>query len=58
MEHVTEISSWESGGGITLDLVALKDGRVLVVSDDAVVLYESMDAVETGETVDRPTIYL
>lgn len=41
-----------------LDLLILKDGRVLVVSEDAVVLYASMDAVEAGEAVERLTIYL
>jgi hypothetical protein len=41
-----------------LDLLTLKDGRVLVVSEDAVVLFENMGAVEAGEAVERPTIYL
>lgn len=57
-EHIAEIGSWDSGGGMVLDLVTLKDGRVLVISEDAVVLYESMGAVEAGEASERPTIYL
>jgi hypothetical protein len=57
-EHITEIGSWDSGGGMALDLVTLKDGRVLVISEDAVVLYENMEAVESGEAAERPTIYL
>lgn len=55
---ITEIGTWDSGGGQDLDLITLKDGRMLVVSEDAVVLYESMDAVESGEAAERPTIYL
>jgi hypothetical protein len=57
-EHIAEIGSWDSGGGMALDLITLKDGRVLVISGDAVVLYENMDAVEQGEAAERPTIYL
>lgn len=56
--HIAEIGSWDSGGGMALDLITLKDGRVLVISEDAVVLYESMEAVESGEAAERPTIYL
>lgn len=57
-EHIAEATTWDSGGGQVLDLLILTDGRVLVISDDAVVLYESMEAVEAGEAVERPTIYL
>lgn len=41
-----------------LDLLILKDGRVLVISEDAAALYESMDDLEVGEARERPTIYL
>ena len=58
LEHVESITTWDSGGGQALDLLTLKDGRVLVVSEDAVVLYEDMEAVEAGEAKERPTIYL
>lgn len=39
-------------------MLTFKDGRVLVISEDAVVLYENMDAVQNGEATDRPTIFL
>lgn len=58
LEHITETSTWDSGGAQVLDLLTLKDGRVLVISGDAVVLYESIDEVEEGEAKERPTIYL
>ncbi len=58
LEHIKEISTWNSGGGVMLDLITLKDGRVLVVSDDVVVLYENMEEVTDGEAKDRPLIYL
>lgn len=58
LEHIENTTTWDSGGGQVLDLLTLKDGRVLVVSEDAVVLYESQEAVEDGEAKERPTIYL
>lgn len=57
-EHIAEVGSWDSGGGMALDLVTLKDGRGLVISEEAVVLYENMEAVESGDAAERPTIYL
>ena len=58
LEHLAEATTWDSGGGQVLDLLKLKDGRVLVISEDAVVLYANMKDVETGEARERPTIYL
>lgn len=56
--HIDTVTTWDSGGGIALDLVTLKDGRVLVISEDAVVLYENMAEVQESEAKQRPTIYL
>lgn len=58
LEHIAEATTWNSGGGMTLDLLVLKDGRVLVVSEEAVVLYASMEDLEDGQARDRPTIFL
>jgi len=51
-EYIKSISSWDSGGGIVIDIVELKDGRVLGITDESVVLYPSMDALEEGEADD------
>ncbi len=51
-EHVKSVSSWDSGGGVVVDIVELKDGRVLGVTDESVVLYPSMEALEEGEADD------
>lgn len=48
-EYVKSVSSWDSGGGIMVDIVELKDGRVLGITDESVVLYPSMEALEGGE---------
>ena len=51
------MSSWDSGGGQVLDILSLKDGRALVISEDAVVLYASQEELETGDPIDLPTIF-
>lgn len=50
-EFIKAVSSWDSGGGITVDLVELKDGRVLGITDESVVLYPSMEALQDGESM-------
>lgn len=58
LEHIKSSTTWDSGGGQVLDLLTLQDGRVLVVSEDAVVLYDRQEALEVGDAKERPTIYL
>lgn len=58
LEHIAGVSTWNSGGGQLLDLITLRDGRVLVISEDAVVLYKNMAEVEEGAAEERPTIFL
>ena len=58
LEHITEATTWDSGGGMVLDILSLKDGRVLAISDDAVVLYSSLEDLESGESTDTQTIFL
>jgi len=58
LEHIKSSTTWDSGGGQVLDLLTLKDGRVIVVSEDAVVLYDSQEELEVGDAKERPTIYL
>lgn len=39
-------------------IVHLKDGRVIGITGECIVLYSSIDDVWEGDTVDRPTINL
>lgn len=58
-DRIKGITTWDSGGGVELDLIELADGRVLCVSDEAVVLYKSMDDLEAGDAgIERPHIDL
>lgn len=50
-EYIRGFTSWDSGGGITIDIVELADGRVLGVTDDSVLLYRDMAALENGEVM-------
>jgi hypothetical protein len=46
-EFIADIETWGSGDQM-LDIVTFKDGKVLVISDAAMVLYESRRAFEAG----------
>lgn len=59
LEHIEKISSWDSGGDVILDPIELKDGRVLAVGDEIVVLYKDMEDVMIGDaSEERPSIIL
>jgi hypothetical protein len=56
---IADVATPESGGGIALDLIALKDGRVLAVSDESVVLYDNVEDRQCGSgATNRPTLPL
>ena len=49
MEHefIADIETWGSGGKM-LDIVALKDGQILLITDEALVLYDGRSDFEAG----------
>ena len=57
--NIKSVSSWDSGGGIAIDVVVLHDGKVLGITEDAVVLYADIDDLMHGNaSVKRPSISL
>lgn len=52
-KYIRAISSWESGGGMDIDIVELADGRVLGITDESVVLYSSLESLEEGQADDK-----
>jgi hypothetical protein len=52
MEYINQIETAYTGGGCTIDFVHLKDGRVIGINDEAVGLYDSMEAYAAGETLE------
>ena len=47
-EFIENIETWGSGGQM-MDVVALKDGRVLVITEHGMSLYEDRAAFDSGE---------
>ncbi len=41
--HITSFDTWQSGGGIELDIVELDGGPTLVLADDTIAVYRSAD---------------
>ena len=41
--HVRSVWTWDSGGGVELDVVELEGGMALVVGDETVTVYHSAD---------------
>ena len=41
--HLRKVDTWDSGGGVEFDILELDDGTVLVVADDTVTFYRSLD---------------
>ena len=58
LAHVREVTTWNSGGGIEIDIIQLANGKMLGISDESVVLYESMEDLESGQLRPRPMIEL
>ena len=44
MKHIKKTESVNTGGGCYVDLLYLEDGRVIGVTDDCLVVYDSIDA--------------
>jgi hypothetical protein len=56
MQYIYSVT--ELTGNSPVDFVVLKDGRVLGIDAESVVLYASMDDFYGHATVDRPSIDL
>lgn len=58
-DRIKSVATWDSGGGIEIDIIELNDGRVLGISDEAVILYENMEDLVSGDaSAKRPCIFL
>ena len=40
--HIRSVSTWDSGGGVELDVIELEGGTVLVIGDETVAVYRSL----------------
>lgn len=56
---IAKVSSWDSGGGVLIDLVELNDGRILGITEEIMILYDNMEDIVSGDPMkERPTLYL
>jgi len=44
MDNITKIETQNTGGGCMVDIITLHCGRVLVINEDHVCMYENEDA--------------
>jgi hypothetical protein len=44
LNYIDRVFTENTGGGTMVDFVQLKDGRILGINDEFVVLYESLEA--------------
>ena len=56
--YIVDVNTEFTGGNCPVDFVTLKDGRVLGISDDCVVLYQDMQDYWDMETKSRQCIDL
>jgi hypothetical protein len=57
LQYVREIASQDTGGGFICDVLILDDGRVLVISEEAIVLYKDLPTWEENPGEQEGVIY-
>ena len=51
MENIQKIETIDTGGGMMVDLVTLKDGKVVGIGDDFIILYDDMKDAMDGPII-------
>lgn len=57
MTWIKDLTSENTGGGCMVDFIHLKDGRVIGITDECAVLYDSMEAFDNSDGTE-PSITL
>jgi len=58
LNYIDRVFTENTGGGSMVDFVQLKDGRILGINDECVVLYESIEAFYECLPINREAIDL
>jgi len=58
LNYIDRVFTENTGGGSMVDFVQLKDGRILALNDECVVLFESIDDFYDSLDIDRQAINL
>lgn len=57
LSYVKDMYSEDTGGGFECDVLLLDDGRVLVISEEAIVLYKDMETWQDNPREQLGTIF-
>lgn len=57
LQYIQEIFSQDTGGGFICDILLLDDGRVLVISEEAIVIYKDQETWENNPNKQEGVIY-
>jgi hypothetical protein len=57
LNFVKQAFTQDTGGGMECDVLVLKDGTALVISEEAIVLYKDLEAWEENVTLQIGTIF-
>jgi len=56
MNYIESVTTEHTGGNCFIDFVQLKNGKVLGINGDCIVLYDSMEDFWENLTIDPPCI--
>lgn len=57
LSFVKSIYSQDTGGGFICDILELNDGHVLVISEEAIVLYRDLETWEDNPSEQEGVVY-
>ena len=57
LNFIKDIFSQDTGGGMDCDIIVLIDGTVIVLSEEAIVLYPNLESWEDNLKMQLGTIY-
>ena len=55
MDNITKIETENTGGGCMVDILTLWNGKVIVISEDYVGIYQSKEAFYESSNLDNST---
>ena len=57
LKFVKEYYTQDTGGGLECDILVLEDGTALVISEEAIVLYQNLETWEENVSLQIGTIF-
>ena len=57
LEYIKKVDSMNTGGGCIVDFVHLRDGRVIGINDESLVVYRSMEEYTDGDDCEHAYMF-